>query len=205
MTSILVRKHCQPILDQAGYPMFFCTISDDHYAPTLEIYTTCGKPFAHIHGVTFSRSRPTIAESEYSAVLLEQWLIRHKIDFEKYVDAYTDFYSAQRPKSEINTKTFSISILSTDTITVHRTFDYINKHNVPDTYRIKYSLDETAEYITGIHWPIAKLKISELASKITLPANIKNKALKLRAEHAKHWELRKRLDKATETMHSCKI
>ncbi len=97
MSSILVRKACQPILDDAGYSMFHCTMTG-HYTPELYIFTTCGQRFVQIHGVVFSRSNPSIAECDYAAVLLQKWLDRNGSAFGDFVDAYTDFHSMKHPE-----------------------------------------------------------------------------------------------------------
>jgi len=85
--ALLLRKACEPILSEADLDAYFADI--DAQTKYLCLYTPCGKRFAIVHGVTFSRLHPTQAEIEYACDLLRDWCIRNQLLIDDYVDAFT--------------------------------------------------------------------------------------------------------------------
>lgn len=192
MSSILVRKYCQPVLDAAGYPTFFATVSDS-YAHPLKIYTTCGKSFVEIHGVRFSKSKPSVAESEYSAELLEQWLARHKEDFEEYVDAYVAYNELKELDSEMEKDGVTYEI-DRSAVRIIQTLE--NNHKI--AHRI------TPEGVFDIEWTNS-LPLDSYAAMIKLPAKMRDTALKFYNSYKVYWDARKRFNDIHEKIHTCAI
>ena len=65
--SLILRAKAQPILNDFDLDPFHVGL--DHYR-NMVIETNCGKPFATVHGVQFSRTNPTAAEMDVSLELL---------------------------------------------------------------------------------------------------------------------------------------
>lgn len=206
MTSILVRKHCQPVLDNAGYPMFFATVSDDRYQPLLVIYTTCGKPFANVHGVTFSRRRPTVAECEYSGVLLQQWMDRHKNAFDEYVDAYTEYHSAEAPDKDLTISEGMELRVDADSLVLTRKVKHISKvdgkERWPDVH-IRFNTDATEVF--EVKWGNFSLPPAELISLTVIPKSVLKAAQQFRKKHETYWQLVERFQKAKSDLLTCEI
>lgn len=205
MTSILVRKFCQPVLDQAGYPMFHATISDD-YVPTLQIYTTCGKPFAVIHGVRFSRRKPTVAECEYSAVLLQDWLKRHAKDFENYVDMYTEFHSLEKPTNLVHLGDDVTLQVDSGKAIAQLKRPYQARDSLGQEYTASYvvQFDPYTRKITDVEWS-SPVTLSEITTMLKIPVPYLKKA-RTKIEDLRYYhECRKRFEEARSTLSSCKI
>jgi len=203
--SLLIRKSCQPVLDAAGYPMFHCTTDNSRYEPHLVIFTSCGKPFVEVHGVRFSRYKPVIAECESSGELLKQWLDRHLVDFEEYVEAYTDFYSAEAPNNILSEPDLEITMFS-ERVDIRRNFHYVDDDGTDQTYGFKVSLDPETYCIKDVAWhKTGGLLPADLAKHVLIPKAILNKATKLRETHRAYWDMKKRYEVAKEKISTCKI
>lgn len=87
--SLILRKNCQEHLNSIGLTSFHVGINDNK---KLVIYTTCGKPFITVWGISFNRVSPTKDEIEYASELFNNFLIRHQQEIEDYINAYDNFY-----------------------------------------------------------------------------------------------------------------
>ena len=83
--SLLLRKECQNLLTSHGLGNYHAAIG--RHIRYLEIVGSCGKPFATIYGVLFSRNIPTKAEIEYAVTLLEDFLLAHKTTVQNFLKA----------------------------------------------------------------------------------------------------------------------
>lgn len=96
--ALMLRKACQPILDDADLDCYHADIDDN--SKHLCLYTPCGKHFAFVHGVRFGKIAPTIAEIEFATELLEQWLKRNK----KTIDDYLIAWEAEQRLGKMQTE-----------------------------------------------------------------------------------------------------
>ena len=210
MTSILVRKHCQPVLDEAGYSMFFCTVGKAHRyddTPNLMIYTTCGQPFTPVHGVQFTKHKPTIAESEYSAVLLEDWLRRHKKDFDKYIDLYVKYHETEAPEKELEKGTEKYTVVGKQEVQVTRMFSIVDDEGKEHEYNMQWSLDKEGR-ILSVSWgsfSFTRFTPEELAKKVKLPQRLIQTALQHYAKHQAYWDLSDLFNKAKSKVQTCSV
>lgn len=106
--SLMLRKSCEQLLVEANLAEFHAGI--DERSKYMMLYTPCGKRFAVVHGVVFSRLQPTKAEIEYATMLLADWLARNEKLIEKYVDAWVEMKAMPKPEDEIETDTYKIAI-----------------------------------------------------------------------------------------------
>lgn len=81
--SLLLRKACQPTLDDASLGSFHVRV--DENTKTMTIVGECGQPFVSISGIKFARTSPSAAEMPLAVDLLEIFLVKHKGDFDRYV------------------------------------------------------------------------------------------------------------------------
>jgi len=136
--SLLLRKACQVHLDAIGLTSFHTGITEQK---RLAIYTTCGKPFITIWGVSFNRTSPTNAEIEFASELFAQFLIRHQTAIEDYIDAYDKFHSLTPVESE--TAGISIRVYG----------DYIYAYFTSSIFKLKYGVKrntgETDLHVVG--------------------------------------------------------
>ena len=127
--SLLLRKACQEHLDAMGLTSFHTGITEQK---RLAIYTTCGKPFITIWGVSFNRTSPTNAEIEFASELFAQFLIRHQTAIEDYIDAYDKFHSL----TPVESKTAGISI---------RVYgDHVYAYFTSNVYKLKYNVKRSS-------------------------------------------------------------
>lgn len=96
--SLMLRKRCQPSLDDAGLANYHVDIHNQRYdAKHLCIVGECGQPFVTLHGVSFAKLTPTRAEIDYAAELLEDFLGTHKLKIDAYLEAAHTFKAKTPP------------------------------------------------------------------------------------------------------------
>lgn len=100
--ALLLRKACEPILSDADLDAYHADIHP--HTKHMCLYTPCGKQFAVVHGVMFSRLHPTQAEIEYACDLLETWCVRNEKTIDEYVDAFAILQRMEEPKNKFWTK-----------------------------------------------------------------------------------------------------
>lgn len=84
--ALMLRKACQPILNDADLDAYHADIDDK--TKNLCLYTPCGKHFAFVYGVRFGKVAPTAAEIEFATELLTHWLQKNKKTIEDYLIAW---------------------------------------------------------------------------------------------------------------------
>ena len=72
--SLVLRKACQPLLDDAELSNYHVEISQNK---NMNIVGECGSLFVTVKGVTFSRLAPTNPEIAYAVELLDAFLAKH--------------------------------------------------------------------------------------------------------------------------------
>ena len=103
--SLILRKTCQPMLDDNGLGNFHVDISREK---TLAIVGECGQPFVYVTGVSFHKFQPTRVEIDYAAELLDAFLVKHLSKMKRYLKKKAEFALMESPKSE--TKEYNIVI-----------------------------------------------------------------------------------------------
>jgi hypothetical protein len=87
--SLLLRKACQPTLEEFKLDNFHVAINTD--TKYLEIVSECGKPLLTISGITFTRLQPSGAEIEYAVELLTNYFSTHAAKITTYIKALHKF------------------------------------------------------------------------------------------------------------------
>ena len=211
MSAILIRKYCQPVLDDSGYPMFYCTV-DDRYNPILTIYTNCGKSFVPVHGVHFSRYKPAIEECEYAGVLLQQWMDRHVKDFEEYVDAYVEYHSLESPERiyEVDRLKLYFPRGEYKLLDVVRKFPFVDEEGNNDNFHMQYIVDIETGNLRSIGWSgRASIPPEEITTKLKFPQSVRTLIDKHVQINKEFWESQKetykRLEAAEAKIKTCTI
>ena len=106
--ALMLRKACQPSLDEANLHEFHADI--DPSSKNLVLFTPCGKRFAIVHGVVFGRLQPTNGEIEYAVSLLQQWLAKNNVLIRQYIEAWVEFKSMTEPEEKIKTDTYKLEL-----------------------------------------------------------------------------------------------
>lgn len=94
--SILIRKGCQDLLDDAGLSMTHVGIE----SKTLCIVGECGQPILHINGIKFDTTVPKKAEIAYAIELFEAFLTKHKEAITNFIKAKREFNQLDFPEYE---------------------------------------------------------------------------------------------------------
>lgn len=118
--SLMLRKAAQPILDSANLDPYHIEINESN--KHMELKTPCGKPFATVHGVVFSRMHPTNAEIEFAIELLQEWVNRNQQDFDRYHDALETVQKLENKTAEKTIGAFKCEF--------KKDYDYINEKKV---------------------------------------------------------------------------
>lgn len=87
--SLLLRKLCQPILDDYGLGHLHATEID--WNKTLRLTTECGKTSTTVTGIKFTKQIPNMQEIKYAAELLEEFLVKNKEKVNAYLKAKAAF------------------------------------------------------------------------------------------------------------------
>lgn len=82
--ALMLRQACEPILSDYDLDAYHVDLDKDFH---MCLFTPCGKQFAVVHGVNFSRKHPTQAEVDYATNLLTDWCERNKNEFNNYIQA----------------------------------------------------------------------------------------------------------------------
>jgi len=69
--SLLLRKNCQPLLDNVGLTPYHVRINDNKH---LQIVSKCGKPLVTISGIEFTRNQPSKDEIEFATELFAAFI-----------------------------------------------------------------------------------------------------------------------------------
>lgn len=93
--SLILRQHCQPILDQYGLGDYHTRINNLKY---LSIVGPCGKPLFSISGIEFVRNQPSIKEINFATQLLEEFCLTHKQDIQNCLIDKQVLFSTSVPK-----------------------------------------------------------------------------------------------------------
>lgn len=96
--ALMLRQACTGTLSSFDLDAYHADI--DSNTKHLCLYTPCGKRFATIHGVVFSRLHPTKAEIDYAVELLEQWCERNVTMINEYIDAFEILQRMEEPKAK---------------------------------------------------------------------------------------------------------
>ena len=122
--SLMLRKACQPILDESNLQNYHTEIDNDSGDRCLRIVGECGKPLMQINGINFSRAAPTKVEIEYATELLQAFLVKYKNKIDKYV---TGLRKNGTEPTDKDVKTYigygSIEVAYTDSETVTVTIE----------------------------------------------------------------------------------
>lgn len=97
--SLLLRKQCQPILNEVGLGDYHTRINSSKY---LAITGPCGKPLFSITGIEFVRNQPTAKEIEFAAELLTDFCAIHKASIRSALIAKKALFLADRPELPSN-------------------------------------------------------------------------------------------------------
>lgn len=98
--SLLLRKLCQPVLDEHGLGHLHAT--EIEYPYTLKITTECGESFIRISTIKFTKVTPNQAEIKYAAELLGDFLTKNAEKVKNYLRAkaaYNNCPENDSPKS----------------------------------------------------------------------------------------------------------
>lgn len=166
-----------------------------------------------VHGVEFSRNKPSIAECEYSAVLLQQWMDRHAKDFEIYTEAYVEYHSTKPPVYKNKKKKAEILIRSVHDKIVEIVREYPNPAADPvggeDNFYVKtlIKIADTGEYkILSIYWPKhIPVNASDITKMVKIPNYLLNAADILLEERATYNQIVEDFEEAKEKINTCEI
>ena len=105
--SLILRKECQPILDECGLENFHVKIDD--YSKNLVIATECDRPFITVNGITFTRNKPTVKEIEYAKELFNAFIVKYNDQIQNYLNESKKLKQLENnlPKFEDNDIGFS--------------------------------------------------------------------------------------------------
>jgi len=98
--SLLLRNACQDTLDNAQLSNFHIRVNE--YSKAMTIVGECGQPFVSISGIKFARVVPSNAELPLAVELLDAFLMKHKPDFDLYVQELAKFKSLPVVEMELN-------------------------------------------------------------------------------------------------------
>jgi hypothetical protein len=172
--ALMLRKACQPILNDADLDPYHADI--DRQTKCMQLFTPCGKTFATVHGVNFSRLDVTKDDIEFACELLEIWLIRNKDKIEVYLDAFEILQRMEEPNHETTVDDVDYKV---STEQKWRLDPVINRHRnyiIPKGFTIRYKgvtfcLDEEGS-LESLHTKDTTLAYP-WASKVTLPKAIR--------------------------------
>ena len=99
--ALLLRKACEPVLSDFDLDGFHADM-DMH--KRLRLFTPCGKPFATVHGVRFSRIHPTQVEIDYATELLADWCTKNEKLISMYLEAFEVVQRLPEPREQLYIK-----------------------------------------------------------------------------------------------------
>ena len=171
--ALMLRQTCQDALNRADLDAYHADM--DPCSKLLTLYTPCGKQFAVVHGVQFSRLHPTQAENDYAVELLTHWLDRNEKKIENYIDAFETVQRLGDPKPKLLFKGAEITVaLDQDRTYNHSRNEWVTTLEVGDTtvdYNgVTYRIDENGD-LASIIWKDGLPK--PWGKTIGLPADIR--------------------------------
>lgn len=102
--SLLLRKECQPVLDEHGLGEYHAAIvGADGWEKfkVLGIVGTCGQEFVKIRGIAFSKINPSAKEIEYAAELLQEFFLTHRKTLEVFLDTQRKYALMKRSNNTL--------------------------------------------------------------------------------------------------------
>jgi len=99
--SILLRKECQPYLDELGLDLLHVAIQNK----TLAIKGECGQTLVSVNGIQFQTNQPKVKEFEYAVELFTKFLHKHKEILIALVTKKRAFKLLKLPELPANYKT----------------------------------------------------------------------------------------------------
>lgn len=97
--SLVLRQACEPLFTKAGLPEIHADISQE--SKFLNLCNPCGKIFASIGGIRFSRTQPTNTEIAYAVKLLEKYLAEHGPLFRDIVKTRDELNAYPNPHDQL--------------------------------------------------------------------------------------------------------
>ena len=94
--SLILRKQCQPLLDNVGLKELHVEAVDRG----MYIKGTCGKTVLTVGGINFNSRTVTKAEVEYAVELFGTFMAKHGKALKKYVAKKKEIYDLKEPLPE---------------------------------------------------------------------------------------------------------
>lgn len=92
--SLLLRKGCQPLLDELDLEFLHVDIQNK----CLCVVGECGQCIVTISGIKFNGTTPKTAEIEFAVELFQSFLTKHKDKLKEAIDAKKAFKLLEIPK-----------------------------------------------------------------------------------------------------------
>jgi len=108
--SLILRRDCQQLLNDNS--MSSAHVAIDTSEKVLVIAGECGKPIVIVHGISFTRLPPTLAEIAYAKDLLEKFLVKYSAAIQKYMVAKTVFNTWDVYNKVSDDGTFTINCIN---------------------------------------------------------------------------------------------